>query len=140
MEETLDLSHITAAAPSPPDGADASATPKTLSVEVDSKKFSVTVWLPDAAPADQAVRTRRATAGASLAGSGSGTITVPMQGTVISVLVAVGDEVEAGQPLLVLEAMKMENNINADKAGTVKEIKVSEGDSVGSGDTVAIIE
>ena len=140
VEETLDLSHITAAAPSPPDGAEASATPKTLSVEVDSKKFSVTVWLPDTAPADQAVRTRRASAGASLAGSGSGTITVPMQGTVISVLVAVGDEVEAGQPLLVLEAMKMENNINADKAGTVKEIKVSEGDSVGSGDIVAIIE
>ena len=52
VEETLDLSHINAAAPSPPEGADASATPKTLSVEVDSKKFSVTVWLPDAAPAD----------------------------------------------------------------------------------------
>ena len=140
MEETLDLSHITAAAPSPPDGVDASATPKTLSVEVDSKKFSVTVWLPDTPPADQAVRTRQASTGASLAGSGSGTITVPMQGTVISVLVAVGDEVEAGQPLLVLEAMKMENNINADKASTVKEIKVSEDDSVGSGGTVAIIE
>ena len=140
VEETLDLSHINAAAPSPPEGADASATPKTLSVEVDSKKFSVTVWLPDAAPADQAVRTRRASAGTTMAASGSGTITVPMQGTVISVLVAVGDEVEAGQPLLVLEAMKMENNINSDKAGTVKEIKVSEGDSVGSGDTVAIIE
>ena len=140
VEETLDLSHINAAAPSPPDGADASATPKTLSVEVDSKKFSVTVWLPDAAPADQAVRTRRASAGTAMSASGSGTITVPMQGTVISVLVAVGDEVEAGQPLLVLEAMKMENNINSDKAGTVKEIKVSEGDSVGSGDTVAIIE
>ena len=140
VEETLDLSHINAAAPSPPDGADASATPKTLSVEVDSKKFSVTVWLPDAAPADQAVRTRRASAGTTMSASGSGTITVPMQGTVISVLVAVGDEVEAGQPLLVLEAMKMENNINSDKAGTVKEIKVSEGDSVGSGDTVAIIE
>ena len=140
VEETLDLSHITAAAPSPPDGADASATPRTLSVEVDSKKFEVTVWLPDAAPAGQATRSRRASSGTSLAGSGSGTITVPMQGTVISVLVAVGDEVEAGQPLLVLEAMKMENNINADKAGTVKEIKVSEGDSVGSGDIVAIIE
>ena len=140
VEETLDLSRITAAAPSPPDGADASATPRTLSVEVDSKKFEVTVWLPDAAPAGQATRSRRASAATSLAGGGSGTITVPMQGTVISVLVAVGDEVEAGQPLLVLEAMKMENNINADKAGTVKEIKVSEGDSVGSGDIVAIIE
>lgn len=140
VEETLDLSRITAAAPSPPDGADASATPRTLSVEVDAKKFEVTVWLPDTAPAGQATRSRRASAGTALAGGGSGTITVPMQGTVISVLVAVGDEVEAGQPLLVLEAMKMENNINADKAGTVKEIKVSEGDSVGSGDIVAIIE
>lgn len=140
VEETLDLSGIAAAAPTPPDEADDSATPRTLDVEVDSKKFAVTVWLPDASPTGQATRTRRASAGAALGGGGSGTISVPMQGTVISVLVSVGDEVEAGQPLLVLEAMKMENNINADKAGTIKEIRVSEGDSVGSGDIVAIIE
>ena len=140
VEETLDLSGIAAAAPSPPAEAGDSATPRTLDVEVDSKKFAVTVWLPDAAQTGQTTRTRRASPGAALGGGGSGTITVPMQGTVISVLVSVGDEVEAGQPLLVLEAMKMENNINADKAGTVKEIRVSEGDSVGSGDIVAIIE
>ncbi|HEX9969719.1 MAG TPA: biotin/lipoyl-containing protein, partial [Acidimicrobiales bacterium] len=45
-----------------------------------------------------------------------------------------------GQPVCVLEAMKMENNVNAEKAGTVKEIKVATGDAVGAGDVVAVIE
>ena len=53
---------------------------------------------------------------------------------------AVGDEVAVGDPIVVLEAMKMENNVNAEKAGTVKEIRVAEGDSVGGGDIVAVIE
>ena len=52
----------------------------------------------------------------------------------------VGQEVEAGATVCVLEAMKMENNITADKAGSVKEIKVAVGDSVGSGDVVVVIE
>jgi biotin carboxyl carrier protein len=63
-----------------------------------------------------------------------------MQGTIIKVLVNVGDFVEAGDPICVLEAMKMENNVLADKSGEIKEIKVSVGDSVGSGDIVALIE
>ena len=53
---------------------------------------------------------------------------------------AARDEVEAGDALLVLEAMKMENNINADKTGSVVDIKVNPGDTVGAGDIVAIIE
>ena len=69
-----------------------------------------------------------------------GTVTVPMQGTIVKVLVAVGDTVEVGQTVCVLEAMKMENAINAEKAGTVKEVKVAAGDSVGPGDVVAVIE
>jgi acetyl-CoA/propionyl-CoA carboxylase biotin carboxyl carrier protein len=63
-----------------------------------------------------------------------------MQGTIVKILVEVGDTVEAGQPVCVLEAMKMENQITADKAGTVKEVKVAAGDSVGSGDVVMVIE
>ena len=62
-----------------------------------------------------------------------------MQGTVVKVLVEVGDEVEAGQAVIVLEAMKMENNIAADKAGTVSDVKVAAGDAVGSGDVVVVI-
>ena len=72
--------------------------------------------------------------------AGSGTVTVPMQGTIVKVLVAVGDTVEVGQTICVLEAMKMENAVNAEKAGVVAEIKVAAGDSVGGGDVVAVIE
>jgi acetyl-CoA/propionyl-CoA carboxylase biotin carboxyl carrier protein len=62
-----------------------------------------------------------------------------MQGTIVKVLVAEGDTVEAGQTVCVLEAMKMENNISADRAGTVRDVKVSPGQSVGSGDVVVVI-
>jgi biotin carboxyl carrier protein len=62
-----------------------------------------------------------------------------MQGTIVKVLVAVGDQVEAGQAVCVLEAMKMENQINADVAGEVKEVKVEAGQAVGAGDVVVVI-
>jgi acetyl-CoA/propionyl-CoA carboxylase biotin carboxyl carrier protein len=62
-----------------------------------------------------------------------------MQGTNVQVLVEVGAQVEVGQGILVLEAMKMENHIVAERAGEVKEIRVSAGDSVGTGDVLAII-
>ena len=54
-------------------------------------------------------------------------------------LVEEGQEVGAGEGIVVLEAMKMENQINADSAGTVKEIKVATGDTVGGGDVLAVI-
>jgi len=62
-----------------------------------------------------------------------------MQGTIVKVLVAVGDEVELGQTVCVLEAMKMENHINAERSGTVTEVRVKAGDAVGAGDVVAVI-
>ena len=51
-----------------------------------------------------------------------------------------GDHVEIGQTVIVLEAMKMENNVTAEKAGTVKEVRVEPGQSVGGGDVVVVIE
>ena len=63
-----------------------------------------------------------------------------MQGTIVKVLVGVGDAVEVGQAVVVLEAMKMENHINAEKAGTIAEIRVKPGDGVGTGDVLAVIE
>jgi acetyl-CoA/propionyl-CoA carboxylase biotin carboxyl carrier protein len=58
----------------------------------------------------------------------------------VKVLVEVGQTVEAGQSVVVLEAMKMENQIEADKSGTVKAINVKPGDTVGAGDVVVVIE
>jgi acetyl-CoA/propionyl-CoA carboxylase biotin carboxyl carrier protein len=63
-----------------------------------------------------------------------------MQGTIVKVLVEVGSTVEAGQSVVVLEAMKMENQIEADKSGTVKAVNVKPGDTVGAGDVVVVIE
>jgi acetyl-CoA/propionyl-CoA carboxylase biotin carboxyl carrier protein len=78
-------------------------------------------------------------AASSRGGTGSGEVTVPMQGTIVKVLVQVGEPIEAGQPVVVLEAMKMENQIQAERAGTISEIKVSAGDTVGAGDVVVVI-
>jgi acetyl-CoA/propionyl-CoA carboxylase biotin carboxyl carrier protein len=63
-----------------------------------------------------------------------------MQGTIVSVAVAVGDQVEVGQTVCVLEAMKMENNITAERSGRVTEVRVTPGTAVGPGDVVARIE
>ena len=129
---------------SAPDGAE-DLTERIVPVEVDGRRFTVKVWLPEtsAAPAAKAAgraRPKRAAAGGGGGSAGSGTVTAPMQGTIVKVLVEVGATVNAGDALLVLEAMKMENQINAEKSGTVKEIRVEAGASVGAGDTLAIIE
>jgi acetyl-CoA/propionyl-CoA carboxylase biotin carboxyl carrier protein len=62
-----------------------------------------------------------------------------MQGTIVKILVEIGQEVDVGQPVVLLEAMKMENQINADRAGTITEIKVEPGQTVGGGDVVVVI-
>ncbi len=63
-----------------------------------------------------------------------------MQGTIVKVNVAVGDTVEIGQAVVILEAMKMENAVNAEKSGVVKAVKVAAGDAVSAGDVVVVIE
>lgn len=62
-----------------------------------------------------------------------------MQGTIVKVLVAQGQTVKAGDAIVVLEAMKMENSILAHTEGTVEELKVSDGQSVETGATIAVI-
>jgi acetyl-CoA/propionyl-CoA carboxylase biotin carboxyl carrier protein len=119
---------------------------RDTTVEVNGKRFSVSMWIPEdqigavAAPTGGAPRARRGGSGGGGGASGSGSVTVPMQGTIVKVLVAAGDTVEVGDVVCVLEAMKMENNITAEKAGTVKEVRVGVGDTVGGGDVVATIE
>ena len=66
-------------------------------------------------------------------------VSTPLPGTILDVFVNVGDAVKAGQTVVLLEAMKMENNIEADTDGTVKEVKVRKGDSVLEGDVLVVI-
>ncbi len=148
VEETLDLSGLTT---EPAGAAPAATAPedevpmvqRDVTAEVDGRRFSVRLWVPDlgtaAAPGRAAGRHKRA-ASSAVAGSGSGQVIVPMQGTIVKVLVAVGDVVEVGQSICLLEAMKMENAVAAEKDGVIKEVRVSAGDSVGAGDIVAVIE
>jgi len=70
----------------------------------------------------------------------SGSVCAPMPGTILKLLVAVGDAVKMGQPVLILDAMKMENNINASAAGVVKSIEVSQGQSVDTGQLLLTID
>ncbi|MFT3739363.1 MAG: biotin/lipoyl-binding protein [Breznakibacter sp.] len=71
---------------------------------------------------------------------GGGTIKSPLPGVIINMHVKVGDQVKIGQKLLVLEAMKMENNIEADKEGRIATINKQKGDSVMEGDVLIVIE
>jgi len=65
---------------------------------------------------------------------GTGTVTSPLPGVILEVVVKEGDQVKIGSKLLVMEAMKMENTINSDKEGTVLSVKVRKGDTVLEGD------
>ncbi len=149
VEERLDLSGVVSAPPPPPAGDDRPRVQRDVDVEVDGRRFQVRLWVPDVGPVIAAAgggparpapaRARSAAGGHGGGGAGSGRVTVPMQGTIVKVLVTVGDSVEVGQPVTVLEAMKMENNIVAEMSGTVTEIRVQPGDSVGAGDVVVVI-
>ena len=147
VETTLDLTGVSSTPSAPASSDEPAKVQRDVDVEINGKQFAVKMWVPDVPMAVSAgaggaasPRPRRAAAGSGGATAGSGRVAVPMQGTIVKLLVVVGDAVEAGQPVCVLEAMKMENNIAADKAGTVKAINVETGQSVGAGDVVIIIE
>ena len=100
------------------------------------KKTVVSTPRPQMAAAAAAAAAPKSSAPAAAAGS---KVTTPLPGTILDVFVNVGDTVKAGQTVVLLEAMKMENNIEADVAGTVKEGKVRKGDSVLEGDVLVVI-
>ncbi len=141
VEEKLDLSKLVSTTGETQQNSDGLVEKSTV-VEVNGKRFDVKVWVPPVGGAvPTAQKTRSASRGASQSsGATSGTITAPMQGTVIKLLVTEGQTVAQGDAVLVLEAMKMENQIQADKAGTVSKINCKAGDTVGSGDVLLVIE
>jgi biotin carboxyl carrier protein len=85
-------------------------------------------------------RRERARPGEATASAGRQRITAPMPGRVVRVLVKPGDVVEARQALVVVEAMKMENELASPKAGTVRDVPVTEGQSVEAGRLLVVVE
>lgn len=82
----------------------------------------------------------RGSASGSDHGDGAAEIRTAMPGKVVRILLSAGEDVEKGEGVLVVEAMKMQNELKAPKAGIVKEIKVQEGSTVAAGDVLAVIE
>jgi acetyl-CoA/propionyl-CoA carboxylase biotin carboxyl carrier protein len=146
VEDVLDLSELTAGpleSPAPVED-EIPTVQRDVTAEVDGRRFSVKLWVPDlgtvALPRPGGAARPKRAASSAAAGTGSGDVAVPMQGTIVKVLVEVGEQVEIGQTICLLEAMKMENAVAAEKAGVIKEVRVAAGDSVGAGDIVAVIE
>lgn len=92
-----------------------------------------------AAPVAAAPVAAPAAAPAPVAAAAGEKVSAPMPGTILNVLVKVGDTVTEGQNLMVLEAMKMENEMLAPKAGKVVQVAVTKGQSVATGDLLAVI-
>ena len=104
-------------------------------VEIDGRRFQVRILEPEQPWRELARRRRGARAGADGAADA---IVSPMQGTVLSVAVAEGDEVETGQVICIVEAMKMENEVRAPHAGTVGELLVAAGEPVATGQVICV--
>jgi acetyl-CoA/propionyl-CoA carboxylase, biotin carboxylase, biotin carboxyl carrier protein len=123
------------------DGA-AEPLERSYTVEVSGKRFDVRVLGEAPAAGTNSTRPpprraeRKAVAGG---GAGGDTLASPLQGNVFRVLVEQGAEVEEGALVCIIEAMKMENEIAAHKAGVVAELPISEGAAVSAGDTLAVI-
>jgi acetyl-CoA/propionyl-CoA carboxylase biotin carboxyl carrier protein len=121
---------------------------RDYTVEVNNRRFAVKViGPPPVAGAGSANSTglrrppKRERSGAAASADGASEALVsPLQGTVLRVAVEKGQEVDSGAVICVIEAMKMENEITAHRAGKVEELNVAEGASVGTGDTIAIIK
>jgi acetyl-CoA/propionyl-CoA carboxylase biotin carboxyl carrier protein len=131
--------------------ADADSVEQAYTVEVSGKRFDVRVIGPPPVAAAAAANgsapaaaggARRAPRRSGRVGGGGGggdTLASPIQGTVLKVAVEAGADVDEGALIAVIEAMKMENEITAHKAGRVTELPIAVGASVATGDTLAVI-
>jgi acetyl-CoA/propionyl-CoA carboxylase, biotin carboxylase, biotin carboxyl carrier protein len=129
------------------DGEESDVVEHAYTVEVSGRKFDVKVIGPSyggaengAAPAAASPKPRRAERAAGSSAGGADELVSPLQGNMWKVLVEQGQEVEEGQLVCIIEAMKMENEITAHKGGVIERLAVKEGDPIASGATIAVIK
>jgi pyruvate carboxylase subunit B len=129
-----------AKAPAAPATAASNDAPASYTVTVDGKAFNVHVAPGGATTATPAPATAAAPAAAPAGGGATFDVCAPMPGSVFKVLVAPGDAVQAGDTVIIMEAMKMETEIKSEKAGKVVDVMAAVGNQINSGDALVIIE
>ncbi|HEY8339951.1 MAG TPA: acetyl-CoA carboxylase biotin carboxylase subunit [Egibacteraceae bacterium] len=141
VEQEWDLSEIPPAAPATA-ASEPAGPSRTYTVEVDGKRLQVALFDPDGRSDNPGRRRRRQRGGAAghrHHASGSEVLAAPMQGTIVKTAVAEGDAVSAGDVVVVLEAMKMENHVSAHRDGVVRRLHVEAGQVVVAGEPLAVI-
>ena len=134
------LSHRTTRVTAGSDGVpDPGAAERLVSAEVDGRRYDVRLVVPEPPHAELARRRRERERARGGHAAARDAIVSPMQGTVLAVEVAEGDEVTPGQVLCVVEAMKMENEITAHRAGVVTELSVGAGQPVSTGQVICVV-
>jgi len=135
-ERAEQLSHLQTTVAASPDGK---LRERVARVELDGRLFEVTALIPEPPFAELARRRRERIAGGAHHGAAKDAVVTPMQGTVLAVEVAEGDEVRAGQVICVVEAMKMENEIAAHRDGVITDLSVAPGQAVTTGQVVCVV-
>ncbi len=145
MDEQIDLSGL----PRPTDPTlpeEEALEEREMTVEVGGRRFVVRFWAPEVeapgggarrpAPRRRPPKLRRPSV---TPGEDAGVVTAPMQGTIVKVMVKAGQRVKADQPVCILEAMKMENEVRSPVKGEVVDLRVQPGDTVATGAVLAIV-
>jgi acetyl-CoA/propionyl-CoA carboxylase biotin carboxyl carrier protein len=112
---------------------------RVQALEIDGRRYEVTLLVPEPPHAELARRRRERGGSRRGGGAGRDAVVSPMQGTVLAVEVADGDEVEPGQVICVVEAMKMENEVHAHRAGRISNLSVSPGQPVATGQVICVV-
>jgi acetyl-CoA/propionyl-CoA carboxylase biotin carboxyl carrier protein len=141
-ERAEELSHRTTTVAAGSDGSPGGAglRERHLQAELDGRRYELKLLVPEPPHAELARRRKERSARGAGHGAADEAVVSPMQGTVLAVEVADGDEVEPGQAICVVEAMKMENLIAAHRAGRVAELSVEPGQPVRTGQVICIVQ
>jgi acetyl-CoA/propionyl-CoA carboxylase biotin carboxyl carrier protein len=112
---------------------------RVRTVELDGRRFEVRIFEPEPPWLELARRRRERARGRGAGSGGREAVVSPMQGSVLAVRVSEGDEVEPGQVICIIEAMKMENEVHAHRSGIVSELSVQAGQPVATGQVICVI-